>query len=174
MVFAGCFVNEIVHGYNLLYKGEEILYRARLTALVCSALISHAFWICAKVLLVILIERIHMVFKIEPWEFIPLHIQVTIQNIHQYWPHHRILYCGINPRHYIYLIIDFTFTSIYFKTRNEMPTAKLHFQQFLLKEGNELWMEQLFSKWIFKTWYIGSWVHWFLLDQEAGWKGTSR
>lgn len=28
-------------------------------------------------------------------------------------------------------------------------------------------MEQLFSKWIFKTWYIGSWVHWFALGQKA-------
>lgn len=138
-----------------------------MTALACSALIPHAFCICAKVLLVILIERSHTVFEIESWEFVLLYGWVTIQNIHQYWPHHRILHCGINPRHYIYLIIGFTFTSVYFKTRNEMFAAKLHFQQFLIREGDELWMEQLFSKWIFKTWYTGSWVHWFVLGQEA-------
>lgn len=101
------------------------------------------------------------------WGFVPLYSWVTIQNIHQYWPHHRILHCGINPRHYIYLIIDCTFTSVYFKTRYEVLAAKLHFKQFLIKEGNELWMEQLFSKWISKTQYFGSWVHWFILDQET-------
>lgn len=110
---------------------------------------------------------------LESWESVPLYSWVTIQNIHQYWPHHGILHCGINPSHYIYLIIDFTFSSVFFKTRYEVLAAKLHFKQFLIREGNELWMEQLFPKWISKTQYFGSWVHWFILDQEverASWK----
>lgn len=53
-------------------------------------------------------------------------------------PHCQILHHGSNSRHCIYLIIDFTFTSIYSKKRNEMLAAKLHFPQFLIEEGDEL------------------------------------
>lgn len=63
--------------------------------------------------------------------------------------------------HWLYIYLNL------FQDTKWNACCKLHFQQFLIKEGNELWMGQLFSKWIFKTWYIGSWVHWFVVGHKT-------